>query len=251
MDDEDVQFFRRIVVIPIPIPNIVIFGESSVGKSSVVNLIAGADVALTHPPLHADRCNLRNTPYEVEFSGSKYRLYDTPALDENSPATDVAMDLYKLVLSLHEGINLLALVIRGPRVTQSILPNYEMFYKIICQKKVPILLIVTGLEVESPMDEWWGRNKCIFAQHGMLFTNVACITASKGKLSDGAFLFQQEYDESMVRVRECLRRSVLPVPVLPWRVDPLLLLVRCVRSWGYSRWKAAAMVNKALKGFLK
>jgi len=63
--------------------------------------------------------------------------------------------------------------------------NYEAFYRIIGSKKVPIVLIVTGLEDEVPMEGWWRRNEADMKNRGMTYNGHGCITTTRSKMAMG------------------------------------------------------------------
>jgi hypothetical protein len=58
----------------------------------------------------------------------------------------------------------------------------------------------------------WDWNEHVFIKHGMHFTSQACITAFKGKMRNGTFVYQQEYEESRQKIQERLRQCILTVP---------------------------------------
>ncbi|KAH0579858.1 hypothetical protein H2248_002685 [Termitomyces sp. 'cryptogamus'] len=61
-----------------PTPNIIVFGESGSGKSSIINMMAERDVAPVGGDMHG--VTLASTRYEVEFKGSNSST--TAGLDE-------------------------------------------------------------------------------------------------------------------------------------------------------------------------
>jgi len=58
-------------------PNFIIFGEMGVGKSSLINLIAGENLAIASSG--ATSCTLQSTEYKVKLRDSQceVNLYDT------------------------------------------------------------------------------------------------------------------------------------------------------------------------------
>ena len=195
--------------------NVVIFGESGVGKSSLVNMVLGKDVAQTSSS--AQGCTFGSAPYKATFSEYTFTLYDTAGLNEITTVQpkEAVVNLYELMTRLHEGISLLVYVVRGPRIKETTLRNYQLFHNILCDRKVPIVLVVTGLEFEEPMSEWWGRNSKAFSQHKMSFAGQACITATRGKMGE-RYVLEEKYNASCDLVRELIRKGALPKP---WRMD--------------------------------
>jgi hypothetical protein len=50
--------------------------------------------------------------------------------------------------------------IRGGRISETMQKNYSLFYKFLCEEKVPLALVITGLENEpDDMDNWWLQNR--------------------------------------------------------------------------------------------
>lgn len=212
-------------------PNVIVFGESGVGKSSLINMITGTDSAATSN--EAVGCTFQSTSYDVELKGCKYRLWDTIGLNEGergtaSPERSI-QNLHGLVLNLqHEGVNLLVYCIRGSRIRDIIKINYDLFWKIICNKQVPIALVVTGLENEEDMENWWTNNSTDLAARGMQFGDHACVTTTKGKqMKNGEHMFEAEFDFSVQLVRELIVKCC---PKTPWKPDRSQWLIDIVQT---------------------
>ncbi|KAG1791871.1 uncharacterized protein HD556DRAFT_1272502 [Suillus plorans] len=176
---------------PVLTPNIIIFGETGVGKSSVINLMAGKQIAHISPDSH--RCTLHWTEYQVTFgNGTRYKVFDTVGLDSYGhpqvllPHTreyvSAILNAYDLIDTLKKrgGINLLLFCIHGgtSRVTATMQRNYRVFFEFLCQERVPLVLVVTNLERERTMEDWYTRNIGNFEKHGIRPTGHACITAA-------------------------------------------------------------------------
>jgi hypothetical protein len=187
-----------------PVLNVVVFGESGAGKSSVVNLIAGRQIA--HTSSNGVGRVFQSEPHFVHLDGMLLKLWDTSGLNEEDTGTVIAkntiIDLYKLLTGLEGEISLLVYCVRGPRIKNSVTRNYRMFYHGLCQEKAPMVLVVTGLEGEDPMDAWWPLNEDVFQKHQMVFSGQACVTATRGKFKAGAYMFEQEYEESRKKVQK-------------------------------------------------
>jgi hypothetical protein len=125
-------------------------------------------------------------------------------LDEGTagtvPAAEAEDNLKSLLRELmsprSNGIGLLVYCVRSVRLSRALLRNYNLFYSAICRKKVPIVVVVTGLENQEPtMDSWWDTNGMVFNKYGMHFTDHACVTTLRND-PDIPDVFAQRMTES-------------------------------------------------------
>jgi hypothetical protein len=180
-----------------PSRNIVIFGETGVGSSSVINLMAGQQIAHTSPDCH--RCTLHWTEYPITFeNGTRYKVFDTvgfkvPCLQTGEYLTAIS-NAYGLINTLKErgGVDLLLFCIRGGRVTAAMQSSYKLFFEFLCEEKVPLVLVITNLEREERMEDWYTRNVGHLKKHNIRSAGHACITAAN--LLDGRH--RDKYEES-------------------------------------------------------
>ncbi|KAF9445208.1 hypothetical protein P691DRAFT_676110, partial [Macrolepiota fuliginosa MF-IS2] len=200
-----------------PRPNVIIFGASGSGKSSIVNMLSGTDRAEVSSG--GEGCTFESRPYEVNILGRYMTLWDTAGLDEGDGGSvsniDAVVQLYSLIRRLSDGVSLLMFVVRAPRIRSSVPRNWMLFRDIICQGKVPIVLVITGLELEENRNQWWCTNLEKFRQDGIYPHGHACITATRGKARGGRFIFDEEYEESASDLRKLM---VSTVRVTPWHV---------------------------------
>jgi len=179
--------------------NIVLFGEVGSGRSSVVNLMAGREIAETSSG--TERCTPHWKGHPVAFDGYNYEVFDTIGLDEQAfrptEYLEAIENAYNLVAKLASegGIDLLLFCVRA-RITTTTQANYRLFYEWLCEKKIPIVLIVTGLEIERNMEDWWNRNGVNVSRYGIRVDGHACITAVEGV----------KYEESARLVRDLVTR---------------------------------------------
>ncbi|KAG9316422.1 P-loop containing nucleoside triphosphate hydrolase protein [Chiua virens] len=160
--------------------NIILFGETGVGKSSVINLISGRPIAQTSPDVQG--CTMSFKPYTFNVGGRGYHIWDTVGLEEPEmgvngylPAIEQACELIHH-LNSQGGVDLLLFCIRGNRVTATTQSNYRLFYEVLCRSKVPIALVITHLERETSMEGWWDRNAESLERYGIKAAGHACVT---------------------------------------------------------------------------
>ncbi|KAG2134462.1 P-loop containing nucleoside triphosphate hydrolase protein [Suillus clintonianus] len=183
---------------------VVLFGESGAGKSSVINLIAGQNVARTSSS--PQRCTMRWEEYDISFGGASYQVFDTIGLEDPQLGIKEYLECvesaYRLTKELDSrgGIDLLLFCIRAGRMPATLQSNYRLFHEFLCEKKVPIVLAITGLEREQRMEDWWEREYRAFKKYEI--KGHACITAADGL--DGRH--KVLYEESRVTIRRLVEQ---------------------------------------------
>ncbi|KAF9232603.1 hypothetical protein BU15DRAFT_54839 [Melanogaster broomeanus] len=185
--------------------NVVLFGESGAGMSSVINLLAGHVIAKTSD--HASACTLQSEEYEITLDGRTYCVWDTVGLvDTNRSHGSGHMDFVYGVQHAHlliqmlarrgGGVDLLLFCMRGGRITRFNHQVYNLFYEVLCGRRVAIAAVLTHLEHEGVMEEWWIKNKSEFEKYGMGFVGHACVTALSALSPDYSRLYAQKISES-------------------------------------------------------
>ncbi|KAG6333246.1 hypothetical protein ID866_5841 [Astraeus odoratus] len=160
--------------------NLILFGETGVGKSSIINLISGKRIADVSGG--AEGCTMSSTEHEIKFGAYRFRIWDTIGLDE--PATGVngfftaIQKAYELINKVSEagGINLLLFCVRGGRITMTVQSNYRLFYEVLCERNVPVGLVITHLENQRQMEDYWTQNEKSFNRYGIKSVGHACVT---------------------------------------------------------------------------
>jgi GTPase SAR1 family protein len=123
--------------------NVVLFGETGVGKSSVINLIARKEVA----QVFSGGCTMQSTRYDIPFDDMTFAIFDTIGLEEPQMGVNGYLKAieraYELIMKLGAagGIHLLLFCRRGERVTATTQSNYRLFCECLCNTKVPIALV--------------------------------------------------------------------------------------------------------------
>jgi GTPase Era involved in 16S rRNA processing len=216
------------------VPNVIVFGETGVGKSSVINMVAGKDVA--EKTNRAKGCTFQSMAHPVKIAGRTVALWDTAGLNEGNKgkvaAKDAIVNLCCLLRGLKEGVSLLVYCVRG-RIKETTAKNYSLFFEAVCQTKVPIVLVATGLEEENSMDEWWNENEEAYRREKMFFSSHACVTATKGKLKKGKYVYEDEYEASRVKMLDLISENCFGEP---WKAETSGWIKKAVKSvlsiWG-------------------
>ncbi|KIK91576.1 hypothetical protein PAXRUDRAFT_624711 [Paxillus rubicundulus Ve08.2h10] len=162
--------------------NIVFFGETGSGKSSIINLLAGSRIA--HTSNDTDSCTRINTCYKATVRNEAFNLWDTRGLGEGFLRSlfkrSSEGELRKFLRERHEKceIDLLVYCVRGSRANKAQVKSYKVFGAVTRQLAAPVVIAVTYLERETDMEDWWTRNESSLLRLGMEFDGHACITAS-------------------------------------------------------------------------
>lgn len=156
--------------------NVILFGQTGSGKSSLVNLMAGQPVAKVSSG--AEGCTLSFERYPFMVNGRDVQIWDTVGLDEPDMEFESIEQAYRLIRDweTHGGVDLLVFCVRAPRITATSQANYRLFYEALCKSQVPIALAMTHLEQEEDMEDWWTRNADRLEQLGLKFAAHVCVT---------------------------------------------------------------------------
>src|SRR5258707_14141267 len=161
--------------------NIIIFGESGCGKSSIVNMIAGRETAKVSNS--AIGCTFKHECHEASIGDIHFNIYDTAGLNEGEqgrvPHWQAVHQLYTLIRTL-DGVSLLIYCMRG-RIKENARANWILFSEVLCAKKVPIIAVETGLE---NVDDLEGRHtllKKALKAYGIAPGGIACVVSVRGK----------------------------------------------------------------------
>jgi predicted GTPase len=160
---------------------VLLFGETGVGKSAIINLIMGRDVAETSPD--SEICTLQHTSHEVNLGDHRFKLWEVSSIGSMGlfRALFTKWRLKKSYKKLYkdDGVYLLLYCMRGTRAQKALIRDYKFFTDIVgSTATVPVAAVVTSLEdYPKDMDMWWVMNKDNLESLGMRFTAHACITS--------------------------------------------------------------------------
>jgi len=189
--------------------NIIVFGEVGAGKSSVINMLDGPDQADVFPSAAGVSKNV--ICYKKTIDGKIFNVFDTAGFNQGDAGTVPPREAIKMLDNLcrrDDGISLLAFVMRAPSIPSTAHQIYKIFHEIVCGKKIPIVIVITGLEFEPDMDVWFDNNQDVFRKQGMIFGGNACITTInqvEGRAN--------AYEKSKKRVEQVICNNVAEEPL--------------------------------------
>ena len=211
--------------------NVILFGETGVGKSSVINLMTGNEVAGVSSGLEG--CTLDAKAYPFTFDGgTEIQIFDTVGLEEPemniNTFSDAVKNAHRLITSLHDtgGVDLLLFCIRAGTITTAMQRTYRMFFEILCGSQVPLAIVVTNLEREAIMEDWWIRNEATLKRYGIHSAAHACITAVPADVQVHAERREKSREVLQAMLLNALRNSK-PYLVLEksnWLIEAFRLL---------------------------
>ncbi|CAF1254743.1 unnamed protein product [Adineta steineri] len=161
---------------------ILIIGQTGVGKSSVVNLLADEKKANVSDA--AVGCTFSFDSYHVMHNDQPYELIDTIGLNEGSKGKVIQKEALKKLITFikqnKRGFNCVLFVIKKGRVDDAFEKNHYLFYKTLLQEKIPAILFVGHCEQDEPMSAWYLQEENVNFLHPYHFSQVVCSTALEG-----------------------------------------------------------------------
>lgn len=86
-------------------------------------------------------------------------------------------------------------------MTETTKSIYRFFVECLCNAKVPIELVFTGLESDQEMEDYWRRNKNYIEHYGIKSDGHACVTT----VWDDDPVQDLKFTESQTKIRELLK----------------------------------------------
>lgn len=184
--------------------NVVFFGARGAGMSSVVNLLAGHPVAEVGSGV--ETCTLGSHSYEINMGMQQFLVWDTMGYQCMQPNRAIE-NAVRLIcdLSRESGVDLLVFTKRPHTIDPMEVEYYRLFEEFLCEGQVPVAIVIVGLEMHDPMEEWWETNgqEVLKTFDGNVIGH-ACITVTCGYKN----VYSKKLLESRLSVRAMLEDCV-------------------------------------------
>ncbi|KAI6011285.1 hypothetical protein EDC04DRAFT_778123 [Pisolithus marmoratus] len=166
---------------------VLVMGETGSGKSSVVNLLAGENVAEVSSGVNV--CTAKTIRHEATIEGQAARMevdiwevggFNQP---EAKPGKNFEMSFdveLGPILQANAKVDVILFCMQGPKLKMTTTRIFE-YVNNIFGGRVTVVPVITNLEREREnMENWWDRNGERVRNMGLGGTEHACITGLQG-----------------------------------------------------------------------
>ncbi|KAG1897807.1 P-loop containing nucleoside triphosphate hydrolase protein [Suillus fuscotomentosus] len=196
--------------------NVIIIGQSGVGKSSLINMICHRANAPTSNDTTG--CTREEKGYTCNLGGQlSCQVHDTIGLEEGfwgflfAPKAEKRLKTY--LKDSRKPWHLMVYCIPGNRgLKKSHARNFKKFKSVADKLGVPVVVVVTHLEdFGGSLKNWWLENLDTLKNLGIPDTTKhACVTALPKEELDKYYKKGQLYDDSCRDVKNLIRSILWP-----------------------------------------
>jgi len=208
---------KKFIKIPPKLKHILVFGQSRQGKSSLINLMTNKnsnDGATVSDDVKG--CSFSTEPW----FDNEYCFWDTAGLNEQDNGeivnTVATMNLIKFVRDSKGFHGAIMVVAWNNLNTATTKRNWDLFYDTFLDKRIPILICITGRGIESAdKDQEWANKQVDYIEQLGYISKVGkplgCVVYSKD-ISEVSEILQDMYiklrNQSKAYVKKLLRKNV-------------------------------------------
>ena len=149
-----------------------IMGETGVGKSSVVNLIAGNAIAKISPD--SNPCTVNTTRHRTSAGPIPVNIWEVAGFNQPKDSNVEEIDLGPVLADSTAAVDAVLFCMRAGRPTATTASCFK-FVKTLFGKEVPIVLVMTCLE-RNGMERWWEQNEERLSGMGVKGMEHVCVT---------------------------------------------------------------------------
>ena len=161
------------------IDRLLLVGTTGMGKSSLINLLAGQQIAEVSDGVTG--CTFSFVVHKIQHNGYPLEIIDTVGLnhctDCNSQTqrVETLKSLIRFVKRNSRGFTCVIFVMAKGRISEEFEQSYTIIYKHLLKSIPSPILFVTGCEADDPMDQWGSRNAQHIHEH-YKFDHIICGT---------------------------------------------------------------------------
>lgn len=197
---------------------VLVFGETGTGKTSLCNTLSNQVKPVSDRAVGVTFQSQEYLPF-IRHNKS-YILIDTVGLNEGDQGTVRSTEAFKNLLSLirksEYGYNIFVHVARG-KITKSLHDNYKFFAETVAQKKIPVILVVTGCENKEPMSLWEDENRLFFEKQGFEYKEIIATCFAETQIEDFIPRYEKLRAESKERLLASIENYALEKPEVFYR----------------------------------
>ncbi|KIJ67746.1 hypothetical protein HYDPIDRAFT_107235 [Hydnomerulius pinastri MD-312] len=139
-------------------PLVLVVGPKREGKSSIVNMLVGSEVARVTSDIRPS-----HDPFQIhqaDWDKTSLELCDTLGLDYAPPP----FKSIKEGTRVHGEVGLVIYCMNARRLNKQDVKHVKSVRKAFCRKNVRLVLVLTRLEGMEDMQSWWRTNEAEFAR---------------------------------------------------------------------------------------